>query len=322
MIAKSQQLVTSYENTYRELAFSVRELGDIIGDAFSSQNFDSLNRSFEQLARSLDFITNEALFDFMKRWDQVTSREQIAKMTEMAAQLSLMTTSIIGGVFDAEIQKESDLRNEKYTQDTAALRKELDDRLISQEDYDSKLKALDAQKRVAEKLAKQEAFRAQKRLSIVNATMSTAAGVAAALTVPPPAGQILAATNAALGATQIGIISSQEFRARRGGQVPKNGMSGDVDSVKAVLAPGEMVINSRSSEMFPEMLSAINQMGGGIALTPTMTALNPSSVGTKSIGQTREDFHFNIKASVVEQDMTSTQNRIERMKRNGNLFKK
>jgi hypothetical protein len=71
-----------------------------------------------------------------------------------------------------------------------------------------------------------------------------------------------------------------------------------------------MVINSRSSGLFPELLSAINQMGGGISLAPS-TPQAPLSRNTVfgNGGQMR--------AYVVETDISDSQRRVQRYTRNG-----
>lgn len=61
----------------------------------------------------------------------------------------------------------------------------------------------------------------QKAMSLTNAIVNTALGVTAALTVAPPAGYIMAAITAAMGAAQIAMIASTPITtgAEEGGQV-------------------------------------------------------------------------------------------------------
>jgi hypothetical protein len=55
-----------------------------------------------------------------------------------------------------------------------------------------------------------DAFALSKALNLAEIAMSTAAAVVVALKVPPPAGFVLAGVVAALGATQAGLVASQE----------------------------------------------------------------------------------------------------------------
>ena len=92
--------------------------------------------------------------------------------------------------------------------------------------------------------------------AVLSAFSSAAAIPIAGVALAP----IMAGVAAAMGAAQIGIISSQTFKAARGGVVPGSGPK-HIDSVDALLAPGETVINSQSSSMFPGLLSEINMAG-------------------------------------------------------------
>ena len=58
--------------------------------------------------------------------------------------------------------------------------------------------------------AVRDAFNLNKALKLSEITMSTASAIVSALTVPPPAGVVLAGTVAARGATQAGIVAAQE----------------------------------------------------------------------------------------------------------------
>jgi len=115
----------------------------------------------------------------------------------------------------------------------------------------------------------------------------------------------MAALNASAGAANIGIIASQKFKAAKGGVVP--GTPSNVDSVDAMLAPGEAVINSNSASMFPQTLSAINQAGGGVSLAPDVATTTQSSNTFRENNQTSQRVY------VVESDITETQGRVGRI---------
>jgi hypothetical protein len=122
----------------------------------------------------------------------------------------------------------------------------------------------------------------------------------------------LAALVGGLSAIQFGVISSQEFTAAGGGIVPGTG-SGDVDSVRSFLAPGETVINTQSSQMYPELLNSINMAGGGVSLKPDLPAVNKPDGELRVFGDNK--INQPLRAYVVETDVTDTQRRVDRIKR-------
>ena len=95
----------------------------------------------------------------------------------------------------------------------------------------------------------------------------------------------------------------------RGGIVPGNG-SPDVDSVPAMLAPGEAVINARSTSMFPQTLDMINRAGGGQNLLPSF-AQDPKMTTGNVFNENKPE---PVRAYVVETEITDTQKRVNRIK--------
>jgi hypothetical protein len=220
---------------------------------------------------------------------------------------------LLGQIFEQQEEKALEASTQRFEAAAEKYDELLANRLISQDQYDAAIKRAEDRKAQEEKQARLKSFKQQKALNIVNAVMSTAQAVMQALGgMPPPISYVLAAINAALGAVQIGIISSQQFTAARGGIVPGSGPS-TIDSVDAKLAPGETVINAQSSSMFPQLLSEINQMGGGVSLAPEPMENMTSSGG----GTVFEPQGGPIRAYVVEQDMTDSQKRVRRMENAG-----
>lgn len=191
--------------------------------------------------------------------------------------------------FDQQNQAAEDRIKSQNVVSSEALKTQLAERLITQEQYDLKVLELQKENQQKELALKKKAFDQSKKIQIVNATIQGAQAVLSAYSsgvayplVGPATGAIFAGVAAGIAATQIGLISKQEFRAARGGVVPGMG-PGNVDSVQALLAPGETVINARSSSMFPSLLSDINRAGGGVSLAPeTAMTNNVSSNKTES----------------------------------------
>jgi len=253
--------------------------------------------------------------------DSMASREEkynqtiskIAEWTDRVAAVVTQTLDIMSQYFQQVAAAEAETRNQQFQSDSEAFKAQLANREISQQEYDDKVRLLEQKKYQQELAAKRKAFKQQKHMAIVGANMATAQAVVAGLNNPFPLNIIMAALNGALGVAQIAIIASQKFQAARGGIVP--GAPSKRDSVDAMLAPGEMVINSESSQMFPELLSQINQAGGGISLAP-----EPASVGNTGFGSRTSVFRDNqeqpmIKTYVVETDITDSQKRVNRIER-------
>ena len=227
-------------------------------------------------------------------------------------------------VIDQALQEKSDreLYRIRTENDNAKeqLKNRLDNGLIDREDYSKAIEVLDKQRESKEREIAKKSFQRQKAQQIINATIQTAqavlaayaAGAAVPIIGPITTGPAYAAIAGALGATQIGVIASQKFKASRGGKVP--GQPSSVDSVDALLAPGETVINSRSSEMFAPLLSAINESGGGVSLAPTNGITQPKSttIYSDNVGVGQQT----VRAYVVEQDISYSQNRVGRLRDN------
>jgi hypothetical protein len=222
-----------------------------------------------------------------------------------------MAMSAIQSVFDSQQESAAESRELRFEADTEALNQALANRSISQKQFDQRMAELEQNKKSKEMQAKKKAFKQEKGMAIVSAIMGTAQGVISGLANAFPLNIIMSALAGAMGAAQIGIIASQKFKAARGGVVP--GAASMTDSVNSLLAPGEIVINSNSAGMFPELLSSINQAGGGIQLAPdkvqraTMDSKEPI-YGDNMAQQP-------IKAYVVENEVTEKQKKINRIEK-------
>ena len=217
---------------------------------------------------------------------------------------------IINDALAESAERASYERENNFQKEQEGLNQLLANKTLSQEQFDQKSKELEQKKQVEETKAKRKQFKVDKANNIIQAIISTAQSVLQGLaSAPPPVGAILGAINGALGAAQIGVISSQQFRAARGGVVP--GSPSMTDSVSSLLAPGEMVINSTSAGMFGNLLSAVNQAGGGIPLTPnTPTEVRPPSPTFRDNSQ-----QTTVRAYVVETDVTQKQEKVSRIQR-------
>lgn len=247
---------------------------------------------------------------------QELTMQQLSDLTGKIASTIQEATSALSDFLQNSADAESAKLKTKNDKDAEAFKTSLANKEISEEKYQNKMDELNQKKEQQELAAKRKAFEQGKAIAISNAVMQTAQAVIAAFSsaaaVPIAGialGPIMAGVAGAMGAAQIAVIASQKFTAARGGVVP--GQPSKMDSVNALLAPGEMVINSESSAKYPELLSAINQAGGGISLAPEPVGNSSSNV--QYIYKNNEQ-QQTIKAFVVESEMTDAQRNVNRMR--------
>ena len=250
-------------------------------------------------------------------------KTQVEKITESLDAID----DVLGAIQDVYSQFESAITNltaantEKRTQliadetkaQTDILDTQLAARLITEEEYNNQKNQLEQQQEQENRnLAKKE-FETNKKLNLVSATIDGARAVISTFGSTPGGlviKSIAAGLAAAFAAIQIGVIKNSVFTAATGGIVPGTG-SGDIDSVPANLAPGEAVINSRSTSRFLPVLSAINMAEGGRSLMPNLPSVNQ--------GQTFQTVYSSnqpqqpIRAYVVESDVSDAQRRVQRI---------
>lgn len=242
--------------------------------------------------------------------------KKIAQAQYVADQISQIM-DIINELQNRKNEAETAQREMQYNTDVEMFNKQLASKVISREEYDNQIALLDQQKEQQELNSKRKAFKQQKAIQVVNATiqgiMATMAAYASGVATPiigVATGPIYAAIAAGFSAVQIGLIASQQFKAAKGGIVP--GSPSGMDSVNSLLSPGEMVINSQSSSMFPELLSMINQAGGGNSLSPQ----TPGKMKTSGVSIFQDNTSQpSVRAYVVESEITDKQKRVNRIER-------
>jgi hypothetical protein len=124
----------------------------------------------------------------------------------------------------------------------------------------------------------------------------------------PLVGPILAPINAAVavaaGLAQVKKIQSTEIPKMASGGIVGGYGSGTSDSVNTRLSKGEAVINARSAKMFRGALSSMNVAGGGVSFAGEDD--NNSGGGV-------------VKAYVLNDEMTSAQDRTAKIKRRSSI---
>ena len=101
----------------------------------------------------------------------------------------------------------------------------------------------------------------------INTGKAVAAGIAQAQAVPFPAniGAIATTISAILSGMASAIKAVKSAKFARGGLVVGEG-TGTSDSIPARLSNGESVMTAQATSMFSPLLSAVNQLGGGIPI--------------------------------------------------------
>lgn len=239
--------------------------------------------------------------------------EKIQMVMEIVAQTISDIMGIVQDVINEQAADAAAKREEEFEAGTESLKAQLANREISQKQFDAKMALIEQQKEQKELAAKRKAFQQQKAMAIVNAVMSTAQAVIQGMANAFPLNIVMSALAGAVGAAQIGVIASQKFRAARGGVVPGMGPS-NIDSVDAMLAPGETVINAQSSSMFPNLLSTINEAGGGIPLVPDTPDGGTTTQSNDNVFSENNPTPV-VKAVIVESELTETQKRVDRFER-------
>lgn len=202
---------------------------------------------------------------------------------------------------------------DEYTKRQELLQANLTQGIITEEEYAYQSQQIREQQANDERAIAKKSFQTNKALNIVGATMDGARAVLSTFANTP--GELIiksiaAALAGVFAATQIAVISKSTFQAATGGIVPGMG-SGDVDSVSARLAPGEAVINSRSTSRFLPVLSAMNMAEGGRSLMPNLPATNQ---GQKfEVVFPKNEQMQPVRAYVVESDISDAQRRVQRI---------
>lgn len=166
------------------------------------------------------------------QWEQIfASLDTFSQKMQAISAVSQGMQQAFGAFFDF-LDARDQRSLQKYERNSNKRKKELSDQLekgyITQEVYNARMEKLDLE--LAKKKAEIEYKEAKRRkaLAIVQAIISTAQGVAAALQGPPPGNYIFAAITAGMGALQIATIASQPLPSKEG--FKKGGYTGDGNS--------------------------------------------------------------------------------------------
>jgi Phage-related minor tail protein len=153
----------------------------------------------------------------------------------------------------------------------------------------------------------------------INTGKAVAAGIAQAQSVPFPGNIAAIATTITTImtniATAIKTVKSAKFA--EGGAVTGPGTATS-DSIPAMLSNGESVLTASATSMFSPILSAFNQMGGGIPINVTTTS--NQAVGEEMLARAVAKGMMMAPAPVVSvEEYTSVANRVKYLEDLGNV---
>ena len=233
-------------------------INETVQSAFQA-NIDSFNKQLE--------ILNEKKSEIEE--DLQTSADKIKDLQSNLAQANIEDRERIIKLIDKERKREKELQKQK----AEAAKQELA-----------------IQQRIKEE--KKKAFVANKVASLITAGINTAIAITAALTIPPPAGEILAALNGALGAAQIAIIASQPIPEFKVGGFTER----DNDNNKAVgvvhanewVAPAWMTKSPKYKNTIQELESQRAKgyaTGGFVEPNETTNLLNNTLTAIQAISE-------------------------------------
>jgi hypothetical protein len=237
----------------------------------SKQRYEIQRKALEAEAQlydknSIEYANIQAAIRDLDKAQFEEKIELLNKYAEFAAEAMSSISEIMSNLSEARIAK----AEEQNTQEKDSLKAMLDANLINQIEYDRKVKESDA------KLAKEKAKAARKQaimdklMSIFEIGVSTAKSIMASADKGFPTAIPFVAMSAALGALQMAAVASKPVPQAAKGRViggKPHSQGGTIIEAER----GEAIVNKRSMGLFPELLSLINQMGGGVPFTSSLS---------------------------------------------------
>lgn len=192
------------------------------------------------------------------------TQQAIQQLRQAAFDYTSGLVSALSQIQQNNIESQIILSGEQKDAEIADLDEQLRKKTISQEQYDAKRLAIEKKNREQERRLKIQAFEAQKQAAYIQTIISTAQGIANALTAQPVyVAAALAAIAAATGAAQLQVISSQPTPKFAKGVVDLKGAGTKTsDSIHAMLSKGESVITADATATDRALFEAFNKGKG------------------------------------------------------------
>ena len=225
----------------------IQEANDLIerteGDSYqrriarSNQMFEDMARKIkEEMSKTKDFPTLEALKKKLKEVEDAGEKAASAITLDQAANM----VSQVGDLYGELSKRQSVL----YENEQNNLKKMLDQKLISEEEYERRSMEL-----------KKKQFNQERQSAIISAIIDGASGIMKAIALFQY-WQIPFIT--ALTAAQISTISAQQFPGFKEGVIDLKGPGSETsDSIPARLSRGESVMTAEETKRYKPVLQAI-----------------------------------------------------------------
>jgi tape measure domain-containing protein len=225
----------------------IQEANDLIerteGDSYqrriarSNQMFEDMARKIkEEMSKTKDFPTLEALKKKLKEVEDAGEKAASAITLNQAADM----VSQIGGIYGELAKRQSVL----YENEQNNLKKMLDQKLISEEEYERRSMEI-----------KKKQFNQERQSAIISAIIDGASGIMKAIAAFQY-WQIPLIT--ALTAAQISTISAQQFPGFKDGVIDLKGPGSETsDSIPTRLSRGESVMTAEETKRYKPVLQAI-----------------------------------------------------------------
>jgi hypothetical protein len=193
--------------------------------------------------------------DFLTDQNERIKAEQQAVNDQIEAGIMQVISAVSQAYFTADKQRRDESTNLQIKTLNDQKNRELaNKRLTDQQKLD-----IEEKYRKQEAEIKRRAWEADKNAKLLQAGINVALGITAALATGPPAGYVLAAITAALGAIEIAAIASTQAPAfAKGVEFVEGPGTGTSDSIAARLSRGERVITAKTNADYFPALSAIH----------------------------------------------------------------
>lgn len=236
-------------------------------------------------------------------------------------------SDLLNGVMDVfNAQSEAQLKKiqEQYDAEAAALEAKNAKGLLSEAQYNKELLALNQKKEKEERRLEREKAIRERASKIFSVVTDTALGITKAVSASPLTGGLpWSAVMATVGALQLATILSEPLpKAARGGLIvgPKHAQGGTVIEAEG----GEAIMSAKSVSMFGPLLSAINQLGGGV---PFAAPLSDGGFVVRNAGSSQGldseeviDAIRNLQIYTLIDDVNRGQKQFARMEARGNVL--
>lgn len=198
-----------------------------------------------------------------------------------------------------------------HASELASLESQLESSQITREEYDKKRRKIERQAAID-----------QKNAAVFQAIINTALAVSSALTVAPPAGYILAGISAALGAVEIGVITSQPLpQFAEGGWVDSkgkiHGRSHAQGGVHLEAEGDEFIINGKMAKKNASLLEALNKGTGQDWINKNMVYPAIQNVIDNGGLERNSGQWGNITASLKDHNIIASQDRMRQSMTHG-----